>query len=86
MKKRVSNNVAQKLLEAEAKMGKRLTIAEWSEKIGISQTSFKNWRYNKTTRFDAPAIIAFAEYFGCTIGDLLVIEESPEGILIGAIA
>lgn len=81
MAKKIKNRVETLIADVQRVTGKRYTIQSLAEEIGISETSVKNWKYNNTTRFDAPQMLAFLEFFNkhlktpVTMDDLLVVMD-----------
>lgn len=73
--KRVVNRFEELLAQKERRDGRRYSREEIAEITGISVTSIQNWALNRTTRFDAKQILAFCDFFECTMGDLFVIED-----------
>lgn len=70
------------LLAAKARReGKpRIKPQEVQDATGLSRNTIDNYLHNTLTRFDAPVLLQLCDYFECTPGDLLVIEEveTPE--------
>lgn len=71
---RVKNRFRE-LLAAKRSTGRRISNREVAEQTGIAKATIDRIARNETTRFDEHVILALCEYFGCTVGELLVIEE-----------
>ena len=81
MKTRVVNRFKELLTIKERsreRAGKRYTIRELSQILGMAETSVSFWLNNTVTRFDADKIVEICKFLGCEVGDLLVIEEEAD--------
>jgi len=60
--------------------GERLTQAALSEKTGIAASTI-NRMYNGTAqRYDSQVLGRLCEFFGCQVGDLLVLVDFEENV------
>lgn len=85
MPKRVVNRVRELLSVKERKKKRRLNLKEIGEATGLTPKTVHQWLNNKVTRFDETALLAFAEFLGCDVGDLLTIIEETEEDALGNI-
>lgn len=76
--KMVRNRFNELLAVKERKEGRSISRRIVAEETGVSLSSVHNWATNQVTRYDSLQIMMFCEYLGCTVGDLLIIEEVPE--------
>lgn len=75
MKKRVVNRFQELLALKERRENRRYSRRDLEEITGMSITSIQNWIHNRVTQYQEPQILAFCDFFKCTPGDLLIIEE-----------
>ena len=55
-----------------------ITYEDVASETGISKSSIQKWARNTLQRFDGKQILAFCEYFGCGISDLLILVDESE--------
>lgn len=76
------NRLSILLAEKAFKEDRRITLEEVARESGVALSTVKAYvrQSDPVTRFDAAVIAKLCAYFGCEIGDLLVIvgDESPE--------
>lgn len=75
MIRRVVNRFSELLALKERHEQRSYTRREIADLTGISLTSVQNWASNNTTRYDEAQILAFCDFFGCSPGELLVLEN-----------
>ena len=75
MSGRIYNKFKLLLSQKEIDENKRISYKEIKETTGITISSLSAWATNKVQRFDADTIAALCEYFGCSVGDLIVYEH-----------
>lgn len=56
-----------------------ITLMDVQRETGIAWSTLNSWANNRVTRYDAPVIQAFCDYFHCQVGDLLRY-ETPEAM------
>ena len=64
------------LAEKETRENRRLTYRVVSEETGLSTNILTNYAKQRVQRYDADTLETLCKYFGCEIGDLLVIVET----------
>lgn len=73
---RVKHKLFEHMRLKEIELGRQITITEVSNESGISRVTLHAWLHDAyLNRFEANTVSKLCEYFGCDIGDLLVIEE-----------
>jgi DNA-binding Xre family transcriptional regulator len=78
MSGRVFNRFSKLLYQKQADIGRVITIQEIKNTTGVAATTISAWLNNRVTRYDADTIAAFCDYLNCTVGDLIVYNESGE--------
>ena len=66
--------------QKEARLGKRISLAEAANDTSISRQTFSAWYKNEVNTFYPDVIEALCNYYGCAIGELLEIvpaEKKP---------
>jgi transcriptional regulator with XRE-family HTH domain len=77
---KVVNNRLAELIEIKARReGRKLTQRIIADEAGVALGSVSRWMQNRIDHYHTDAILAFCTFLDCEIGELLVIEESPEG-------
>jgi putative transcriptional regulator len=71
----VNNRFGVLLAEKCIKERRRIALSEVAENTGITWKTLQQWSNNTVTRYDAPVIEALCNYFGCTVGELIVHEN-----------
>lgn len=74
----VQNRFGELLAKKERLEGRSISRRQVAEETGISLSSVQKWATNSLARFDATHIIAFCDYFSCSVGELLIVEEGSE--------
>lgn len=80
MPRAVWNRTGELLALKKRKERRNITLAEMSEKTGVATSTLWLYTSNRITRYDSRIMIALCDYFGCTLGELLMIEEVDEEI------
>jgi DNA-binding Xre family transcriptional regulator len=78
MKHKLRNRLLILLHEKERKEGKRIKQAELARAVGVSSPTIAAWLINDVTKFEAHIIEGLCEYFECSVGDLLYLEDANE--------
>lgn len=74
----INNRFAVLLAEKQVKERRNISLAEVSEKTGISRRALYAWENNSVHRFDDVIINALCNYFGIQPGELFeYIEDDP---------
>jgi len=63
------------LAQKATKQQQNIALMDVKRETGIAWSTLNSWANNQVTRYDAPVIKAFCEYFDCQVGDLLVFER-----------
>lgn len=62
------------LAEKEMKEGRRLTYRTIAAETGLSTNTLTKYANQKVSSFDADTVAALCQYFGCSPGELIVLE------------
>lgn len=76
MTKKVYNRVKELIAERERRTEESISVRDVADATGLSKNTVSKWVRNKNQTYDREVIAKFLEYFGCTISDLLVYEQS----------
>jgi len=68
------------LAQKATKQQQNIALMDVKRETGIAWSTLNSWANNQVTRYDAPVIKAFCEYFDCQVGDLLVFEREEPAI------
>lgn len=74
----MKSNLAVLLAERQKRTGKRQSFRALARETGLNEYTVRGFANDTLTEFPRKAITELCRYFGCTPGDLLVLEESPE--------
>jgi DNA-binding Xre family transcriptional regulator len=66
------------LTEKERREGRRIRNVEIAAATGVSLQLVGRWMRNEVTKFEAPILEKFCDYFDCDVGDLLYIEKEQK--------
>jgi putative transcriptional regulator len=72
---RIVSRAKQLLEEKEKREGRRISYRKIAEETGISKTSVESWMTSSATQYQQEQMLALCRYFGCTVGDLLQIDD-----------
>ena len=75
MERRVVSRFRELLAIKERRENRRISQREVARDTGIPKTTIDRYARNEVARFDEPTIRGICDYFDCTVGELLVIEE-----------
>lgn len=71
----IHNRVGELLAQKQSAEKRPITREELREAVQLSETAIRNWVYNRVTRYDSDAIVAWMRYFNVTIDQLLYVVE-----------
>lgn len=74
----IQNRFKELLARKERVERRKITRRQIAAETGISLSSVQNWASNSVKRFDASHITTFCKYFGCGIGELLILVEDDD--------
>lgn len=60
--------------EKERLQGQKITWEAVSNDTGLAYTTVLRWAKKQINRYDEDTLVAFCEYFGVQVGDILVYE------------
>jgi putative transcriptional regulator len=60
------------LAQKEIKESRRIPYDEIKIKTGMAMSTISAWSTNRIKRYDADTIASLCDYFGCSVGDLIV--------------
>lgn len=72
---RIRIDLHQLRAKKEAELNRRITYQEIYEATGVSESTIADWMLDRANRFDANTLIAFCDFFGCEVGDILRYEK-----------
>lgn len=72
---RVRTRLFEVMRAYESRTGERLTQGELAERLGMSRGTVDSWVNNRAKHYNKETIEAFCNFFDCTPGDLLALEE-----------
>jgi DNA-binding Xre family transcriptional regulator len=75
----LQNRFSELLAQKSRRIGRKITLLDASEEMGVSRKTLEAWAKNNVNRFDADIIIRMCQYLNCSVGELLVIEETIDG-------
>lgn len=76
MKKyRIANRFRELLAIKGRNEGKNISQREVAEVTGLSKTTVDRIARNETSRYDEHVLLAICNYFDCSVGELLIIQE-----------
>lgn len=78
MSQQIQNRVGELLAAKKASAKHKITHQEVADAIGVNRTTVDRYVLNQVTRFDAPVLLAFCNYFGIGLSNLLVIVEAKD--------
>lgn len=76
--KRVVNRFKELLAVKERREQRSISQRDVAAATGLSRSAIDSYAANIPTRYDARVILALCEFFDCTPGDLIVIEDAAE--------
>ncbi len=76
MAKKVYNRVKELIAEKERRTEESISNRDVANATGLSKNTVNKWVRNKNQTYDREVMSKFLEYFGCTISDLIVYEQS----------
>ena len=84
----IKNRFTELLAIHERRTGRKWTYEDISRVTGISTSTLSAYAQNKVQRFDASTLTALLDFFGCKVGDLLIVEgeSSDAGVFTGVAA
>jgi putative transcriptional regulator len=71
---KVYNQLKILLAQKEIKESRRIPYDEIKTKTGMAMSTISAWSTNSIKRYDADTIASLCDYFGCSVGDLIVYE------------
>lgn len=74
----VKSNLAILLAERQKRTGKRLSSRALARETGINEYTVRGFVNDTLSEFPRAAITALCQYFDCSPGDLLVMEEPQQ--------
>ena len=81
----IKNRFSELLAIHERKTRRKWTYEDIARATGLSTSTLSAYAQNRVRRFDAGTVEALVGFFGCDVGDLLIIEENGRvGQLVGA--
>lgn len=69
------SNLKQLILNESAKRGTPLTQRELSQKSGVSSATITRWYKGGFDRIDADTVMKLTRFFGCSINELIEVED-----------
>lgn len=79
MNRRLRNRVLILLTDKERSEGRRINQTEIANAIGVAGHTVGSWIRNDVTKIEAKMVERLCDYFKCDVGDLLYLEDVPEG-------
>ena len=76
MKGKVYNRFKVLLSGKETREGRSIHYQEIQKITNMATSTISAWSTNSIKRYDADTIASLCEYFGCSVGDLIVFESS----------
>jgi DNA-binding Xre family transcriptional regulator len=78
MAKIVMNRFTEHLAVKGRNEKRSISRRDVAAETGVALGSVQNWAANKLQRVDVRQIAIFCEYFDCSIGELLILEEDED--------
>ncbi|HML23375.1 MAG TPA: helix-turn-helix transcriptional regulator [Aggregatilinea sp.] len=80
---RVKNRFTELLERKRRVENKSWTYREIQEEIGLTPATLSRFAQQKHDQFDATTLATLCNFLGCTVGDLLYIEDESKGQRVG---
>jgi transcriptional regulator with XRE-family HTH domain len=77
-RQRLVNRFQELVAVKERREGRRISQRTAAEEMGLTQVTIGRYSRNELSRYDESIVLAMCNYLGCTVGELLVIEEFEE--------
>ena len=71
----VKTNFLVLLAEKQQREGKRRSLRQVADETGVTPYTIYGFANNTLREYPADAIAKLCDYFGCEVGDLLLLEE-----------
>jgi len=75
---RVRTRILELLSQMQIDRGERISVTEIHRATGISRQTIHRWMNNDLSRFDEDTVIAFCDFFDCTLNDLLYVDREAK--------
>lgn len=77
--RKLRNRVAELAAVKGRKENRTITQRDLAEEIGIPLPTVARWHRNEVSRIDEHIVLKITSYFGVSVGELLIVEETAEG-------
>lgn len=75
---RIVNRFKELLAIKERRENRSISQRDVAEELGLAKTTVDSYARNDVTRFDSHVVMKLCNYLGCSVGDLLVMEQVDE--------
>lgn len=75
MAKRVVNRVEELLAIKKRVENRDINKKDFAEELGVTRPTIDKYLNNDVKRYDESILLALCAYFGCSIGELLLVQE-----------